>query len=140
MDTAIEILADVLAAMIDHARREAPFECCGLLLGHPGQIDACVPTRNVRASEKAYLIDPAEHLAVMKRVRAEGRAVLGAYHSHPRSPAVPSPTDLAEAHYEAFLYVIVSLADPPAPDVRGYRLSERNFVPVTLVPVRNVPT
>ena len=132
MDTAIEIRANVIAAVIDHARRDAPCECCGLLLGVPGRIDACVPTRNLRASEKAYLIDPAEHLAVMKRVRAEGRAVLGAYHSHPRSPAVPSPTDLNEAHYEEFLYVIVSLADPAAPDVRGYRLNGRNFVPVTL--------
>ena len=135
----IEIHPDALAAMVDHARQDAPFECCGLLLGRPGQIDECVRTRNLRASERAYLIDPAEHLAVMKRVRAEGRAVLGAYHSHPRSPAVPSPTDLAEAHYEEFLYIIVSLADPPAPDVRAYRLSGRNFVPVTLVPLRNVP-
>ena len=49
-------------------------------------------------------------------------------------------TDLAEAHYEEFLYVIVSLADPAAPDVRGYRLNERNFVPVALVPVGNVPS
>jgi len=112
MDTVIEIPADVIAAMIDHARQDAPLECCGLLLGVPGRIDEGVRTRNVKASVKAYLIDPAEHLAVMKRVRAEGRAVLGAYHSHPRSPAVPSPTDLAEAHYEEFLYVIVSLADP----------------------------
>jgi [CysO sulfur-carrier protein]-S-L-cysteine hydrolase len=128
----IAIHPGAFAYMIDHARQDAPLECCGLLLGVPGQIDECVRTRNVRASEKAYLIDPAEHLAVMKRVRAEGRTVLGAYHSHPRSPAVPSPTDLDEAHYEDFLYVIVSLADPAAPDVRGYRLNGRNFVPVTL--------
>ena len=135
MPETIEIHPDLIAAMIDHARQDAPLECCGLLLGatgRPGQIDECVRTRNVRVSEKAYLIDPAEHLAVMKRVRAEGRAVVGAYHSHPRSPAIPSPTDLAEAHYEEFLYVIVSLADPAAPDVRGYRLNGRNFVPVTL--------
>jgi [CysO sulfur-carrier protein]-S-L-cysteine hydrolase len=133
----IEIHSDALADMIDHARQDAPLECCGLLLGVAGRVEESVRTRNVRASEKAYLIDPVEHLAVMKRVRAEGRAVLGAYHSHPRSPAVPSPTDLAEAHYEEFLYVIVSLVDPAAPGVRGYRLNGRNFVPVTLVPVEN---
>ncbi len=133
----IEIHSDVVAAMIEHARQDAPLECCGLLLGVPGQIEESVRTRNVRESVKTYLIDPAEHLAVMKRARAEGRAVLGAYHSHPRSPAVPSPTDLAEAHYEEFLYIIVSLAHQAAPDVRGYRLSGRNFVPVTLVRVEH---
>ena len=137
MPETIEIHSDVLADMLDHARQDAPLECCGLLLGVDGRVEESVRTRNVRASRTAYLIDPAEHLAVMKRVRAEGRAVVGAYHSHPRSPAVPSPTDLAEAHYEDFLYVIVSLADPAAPDVRGYRLNGRNFVPVTLVPVGN---
>jgi proteasome lid subunit RPN8/RPN11 len=132
MPETIEIHPDLLADMLDHARQDAPLECCGLLLGVDGRVEESVRTRNVRASRTAYLIDPAEHLAVMKRVRAEGRTVLGAYHSHPRSPAVPSPTDLGEAHYEDFLYVIVSLADPAAPDVRGYRLNGRNFVPVTL--------
>jgi proteasome lid subunit RPN8/RPN11 len=131
----IEIRSTVLSAMIEHARQDAPLECCGLLVGVPGLIEESVRTRNVRESERTYLIDPAEHLAVMKRVRGEGRAVLGAYHSHPRSPAVPSATDLAEAHYEEFLYVIVSLADQAAPDVRGYRLSGRNFLPVPLVRV-----
>ena len=136
----IEIRSEVIAEMIEHARQDAPLECCGLLLGvpgSPGQIEGSVRTRNVRESVRTYLIDPAEHLAVMKRARAEGRAVLGAYHSHPRSPAVPSPTDLAEAHYEEFLYIIVSLAHQAAPDVRGYRLSGRNFVPVTLVRVEH---
>jgi proteasome lid subunit RPN8/RPN11 len=135
----IEIDAGVLAAMIEHARREAPLECCGLLLGTPGRLEECVPTRNAMASETRYLIDPAEHFAVIKRVRPGGRDILGAYHSHPRSPAIPSPTDREEAHYEDFLYLIISLADPASPDVRGYRLNQGNFVPVALVPVRNAP-
>ena len=70
----------------------------------------------------AYQIDPREHIAAMKRLRDRGRAVLGAYHSHPRTAAIPSATDVAEAHYDAgFLYVIVSLEREP-PDMRAYRL------------------
>lgn len=134
----IEIETGVLAAMIEHARREAPLECCGLLLGIHGRIEECVRTRNARASKTAYLVDPADHFAVVKRVRGEGRDILGAYHSHPQSPAIPSPTDREEAHYEEFLYVIISLVDPASPDVRGYRLNDGNFVPVVLVPVQNV--
>ena len=34
--------------------------------------------------------------------------MIGAYHSHPQSAPVPSPTDIAEAVSDAFLYVIVS--------------------------------
>jgi proteasome lid subunit RPN8/RPN11 len=34
----------------------------------------------------AYEIDPEEHIAVRKSLRTRGSSVLGAYHSHPRSP------------------------------------------------------
>ncbi len=117
----MRILQRVIDAMIDHARRDAPLECCGLLAARDGVIDESIPTRNLKASLVAFLIDPADHFAALKRTRAEGREIVGAYHSHPRSPAVPSATDLAEAHYEEFLYVIVSLAGAE-PDVRAYRL------------------
>jgi Predicted metal-dependent protease of the PAD1/JAB1 superfamily len=131
----MQIRAAVLDAVIDHARQDAPLECCGLLLGTGELIDECVRTRNVRESETTYLIDPSEHFATVRRARREGRAILGAYHSHLKSPAVPSPTDLTEAHYTELLYLIVSLADAGAPDVRGYRLAAGNFVPARLVPV-----
>jgi [CysO sulfur-carrier protein]-S-L-cysteine hydrolase len=122
---ALKITRQVLDGLIAHARDEAPFECCGLLGGRGDLIDEYLRTRNVRASEVAYEIDPREHLAIMKGLRGRGRAVLGAYHSHPRTAAIPSATDVAEAHYERdFLYVIVSLEREP-PEVRAYRL-ERN--------------
>ena len=63
---------------------------------------------------------------------SRGRRVVGAYHSHPRSAAIPSPTDRREAHPD-FVYVIVSLADPRTPDVRGYRLLGEELVEVPLV-------
>jgi proteasome lid subunit RPN8/RPN11 len=133
--TAIAIRASVLAAVIDHAKRDAPLECCGLLLGAGGTVDECVPAQNARHSATAYLIDPADHFAAVRRARARGCEIVGAYHSHPRSAAVPSATDLAEAHYSEFVYVIVSLAGVEAQDVRGYRLDDGRFVGVSLVTV-----
>jgi proteasome lid subunit RPN8/RPN11 len=117
----VRISRHVIDAIVDHARRDAPLECCGLLAARDGVIDESIPTRNLKASPVAFLIDPADHFAALKRTRAERREIVGAYHSHPRSPAVPSATDLAEAHYEEFLYVIVSLAGAEA-DLRAYRL------------------
>jgi proteasome lid subunit RPN8/RPN11 len=117
----VTVLRRVIDSMIDHARRDAPLECCGLLAARDGIIDGSIPTRNLQASRVAFRIDPADHFAALKRTRAEGRQIVGAYHSHPKSAAVPSRTDLEEAHYEEFLYVIVSLA-AQTPDVRGYHL------------------
>ena len=50
-------------------------------------------------------------IAVNRRLRGTPRSVIGAYHSHPRTEAVPSPRDIAEAHYPEFIWLIVSLAD-----------------------------
>jgi proteasome lid subunit RPN8/RPN11 len=127
------VLSSAREAMIAHARDEAPLECCGLLLGAPGVVEEAVRARNLRRSRTSYLVDPADHFALIRRARKEGRTIVGAYHSHPRSPAVPSPVDLREAQFPDFLYVIVSLVDSRAPDVRGYRLTREAFKPATLV-------
>jgi proteasome lid subunit RPN8/RPN11 len=125
---ALKITRAVLDGLIAHARDAAPLECCGLLAGSGDVIDEFVPARNLRASEVAYEIDPRDHIAVRKRLRGSGRSVLGAYHSHPKSPAVASPTDAAEAHYDGdFLYVIVSLAESP-PDIRAYRVASGTLI------------
>jgi [CysO sulfur-carrier protein]-S-L-cysteine hydrolase len=125
----VEIERQVLAGIADHARREAPRECCGLLVGNDGLVDEYIRTTNVRPGTAAYRIDPAEHFAAIKRTRQEGRTIIGAYHSHPRSPAVPSPTDLAEAVGGGFLYLIVSLRVEP-PDMRLYRHNGTAFAAV----------
>ncbi|MFL6279801.1 MAG: Mov34/MPN/PAD-1 family protein [Vicinamibacterales bacterium] len=118
----LKITRRVLDGVIAHARQEAPCECCGLLAGEGDLIDEYVRTRNIRPGEVAYEIDPREHISIRKALRARSRSVLGAYHSHPRTAAVPSATDLAEAHYDGdFVYLIVSLEREP-PDVRVYRL------------------
>jgi len=88
--------------------------------------------RNSAASPLSrYTINPEDHFAAIRAARAAGLEVVGAYHSHPASEAVPSATDRAEA-FPHFLFVIVSLA-APAPAVRGWTLVEGNFASVRLV-------
>jgi [CysO sulfur-carrier protein]-S-L-cysteine hydrolase len=128
----LQIRRAAVDAVIAHAREEAPLECCGLLIGVPGLVEEALRTRNVRQSATTYLVNPADHFAAIRRARTERRTILGAYHSHPRTSAVPSPSDLREALYGDFLYVIVSLADPRAADLRAYRLDAGSFVPAPL--------
>ena len=114
--------------MLAHARDEAPRECCGLLAGTGDTIVRSVRARNLEASPTRYLIDPEDHFAAIRTARAQGLEVVGAYHSHPSSAPVPSPSDLAEADSGAdFLYVIVSLVND---EVRAYRMANGNFVSI----------
>jgi [CysO sulfur-carrier protein]-S-L-cysteine hydrolase len=110
--------------MIAHARREAPNECCGLLVGRPGHVDEIVCCTNLDSSPVRYRLDPQQHIDVNKRLRDTGRSVVGVYHSHPRSAAVPSARDIAEAHYPEFVWIVVSLEDAHAPDVRAYTIAD----------------
>ena len=123
----------VIDAMISHARAEAPLECCGLLIGRKDLVDESRPARNMRNSAVAYLVDPREHFEAIRAARLTGRVVVGAYHSHPQSPAVPSATDVAEAYDPGLLYVIVSV-QPGSADVRAYRIESGHFSEVSLVP------
>ena len=121
-------------ATIAHARQAAPAECCGLLLGHSDSIVEAVPTRNIAIAPTRFLIDPKDHIDGRRDARRRGLDVIGFYHSHPRSPALPSETDRAEATYPNHLYFIVSLA-ADEPDVRLFRCAEGNFLPVPFVTV-----
>ena len=109
---------------------EAPRECCGLLIGTGESVVRSVRARNLDTNGDAYLIDPEDHFAAIRAARAEGLEVIGAYHSHPSSAPVPSPTDIAEANSGPdFLYVIVSLVDE---DVRAYRIDAGVVKPLAL--------
>jgi proteasome lid subunit RPN8/RPN11 len=125
------IRSEALAAIGAHAKREAPNECCGLLVGTGDLIDEAVPARNVLAHPSRYQIDPQDHIDTIRRLRGTARTVVGAYHSHPLTPAVPSPRDLAEAYYPEFVWLIVSLAGA-VPDHRLYRIIDGVAMVVSL--------
>lgn len=139
MTKRVFVKQSALDDMLAHARAAAPLECCGLLVGREDRVERTAWTRNARASETRYLVDPVDHFAAIRLARQEGLHVVGAYHSHPRSAAVPSATDLAEAAYPELVYVIVALEDKAgptaAPDLRAYRLAGDRFDEVEIVAV-----
>jgi proteasome lid subunit RPN8/RPN11 len=120
--------------IVAHAISERPNESCGFLLGTGDLLDELVPAHNVLQSPTRFLIDPADHFAAIRRARVTGREVRAAYHSHPRGPSEPSPTDAAELTEPSLVYIIVSLALEP-PSVAAFEWHDGNFVAIQLVPV-----
>jgi proteasome lid subunit RPN8/RPN11 len=130
----------VLESIAEHARRAAPHECCGLLIGDERRIAEAQPVENRAAdASRRYEIDPRDLLAAMKRLRGTRQAVIGAYHSHPLSSATPSESDHAEA-FSDFLYVIAGPVALPLPvPIEAYRLEHGNFRRIRLVPDAEEP-
>ena len=116
--------AAIRAALIAHARAEYPNEACGLIAGtapaaEGGAATGWHPTRNRAASPLRYEIHPDDLLRVSLAIDDAEQATWGIVHSHVRSPARPSPTDVGLAFYPDALYLLVSLAADQADAVTG---------------------
>jgi proteasome lid subunit RPN8/RPN11 len=97
-----------------------------MLIGSGAAVVEAVPARNIADKPTRFLVDPQDHVTAIRSARERGLAVVGFYHSHPHSRAVPSETDRTEAAYPDDLYMIVGLQDD-RPEVRLYRLTDGNF-------------
>jgi proteasome lid subunit RPN8/RPN11 len=89
-------LADRLASLAEATPHE---EVCGFVVADGRGRLAAVPMPN-RAGEgrrEAFLVDPAAHLALARRLRAEGGRIAAVFHSHVDGPAWLSPRDLEGA-------------------------------------------
>jgi proteasome lid subunit RPN8/RPN11 len=121
-----------LAVLKEHSVREYPFECCGVILGIPGEpertrIRKCTniqnrlhendPAQFPRDARTAYYIDPKELLSIFKEAEEDSLKVIGFYHSHPDHEAYFSQEDYRlamfgdEPSYPEASYIIISVFD-----------------------------
>jgi [CysO sulfur-carrier protein]-S-L-cysteine hydrolase len=129
------IAPDLLEQIVEHARREAPNECCGLISFRDGRAVGVHPATNAFASPFRFKVDEAEQLALMTSIWDSGCDVGGIYHSHTRSDPYPSQTDVnvAEAWDDSVEWVIVGLRDGQA-DVRSYLIGEKGAITQVEIP------
>jgi [CysO sulfur-carrier protein]-S-L-cysteine hydrolase len=126
---------EMCQAIVEHARRDAPRECCGIIAGRDGLPVRLHPARNIAEGNALYEIDPAELIELeFHTMPAENTELVAIYHSHPVSPAYPSATDIALAFWPDAIYVICSLAAPEQPVVRGFRIRDGEVAEVNLIP------
>ncbi|HQS98381.1 MAG: peptidase [Novosphingobium sp. 16-62-11] len=107
---ALTISQPAHAIMLTAARRAAPLEACGLLLGTASRIEIAVPTANIAPdATRDFEIDPAALIAAHRAARdGSGPQVVGYFHSHPNSLTRPSATDAASAARDGRVWVIVA--------------------------------
>lgn len=120
----LTLTSDQRDAIVATCIRALPNEGCGLLLGAlDGTVAEVVPSSNVAESAKVYEIDSRVLLDAYRRTEADGSAVIGVFHSHTRSDAYPSATDVAQAPDPTWHYVLVSLRDVPS-ELRSFHVIE----------------
>jgi proteasome lid subunit RPN8/RPN11 len=107
-----------------------PNEGGGFLLGDITGGDIIVrkiaPITNTFATEEQYhryAMTPADWMRLEDQADAEGLTLVGYYHSHPDSPAIPSEYDRVHA-LPNFHYLITQVQEGRAVDLRAWKLSE----------------
>jgi proteasome lid subunit RPN8/RPN11 len=121
----MRISQSLVEEMVAHAREDLPNECCGMVGGCDGEATTVIRVANSAASPLRYEMDPQEQYNALKAIEDEGGELLAIYHSHTKSAAYPSQTDVNQAvAWPEQIYVIVSLADADDPDVKAYLLND----------------
>lgn len=122
----IIIAKEQLTQIRAHGISDYPYECCGLLLGRYGPngkfVSEIFPISNARedsAKRNRFLITPDELMRGEYYARSRDLEVVGFYHSHPDSPAVPSQYDLEHA-WPTYSYIIVSTSADRANDLLSW--------------------
>jgi len=129
----VRISQSLIDEMVAHAREDLPDECCGMIGGRDGEATRVVRVENAAHSPLRYEMDPQGQFDALKEIEDAGDELIGIYHSHTRSGAYPSQTDVNEARmWPEQVYVIVSLEDEEAPDVKAYDLADLKIADVDL--------
>jgi [CysO sulfur-carrier protein]-S-L-cysteine hydrolase len=133
----VELPADLVQAMIDHARAEYPNEMCGLIVGDGlaadgGRALRWEPTRNRAASPLRYDIHPDDLLRLTIATEEADEEFWAIVHSHTHSPARPSATDIGLAFYRDAIFLLVSLAEDE-PALAAWRIVDGTVYPVELL-------
>ena len=130
----MRIAQSLIDEMVAHAREDLPNECCGMLGGAGDEARVVIPVVNSAASPLRFEMDPQGQYNALKSIEDDGGELLAIYHSHTKSPAYPSQTDVNQAvNWPDAIYLIVSLQDGDAPEVKGYWLKDLKIADAELI-------
>jgi len=120
------IRADLVDAIVAHARADHPDEACGVIAGPDGsdRPERHIPMMNAERSPTFYRFDSGEQLKVWRQMEEADEAPVVIYHSHTATEAYPSRTDISYASEPQAHYVLVSTREEDATEFRSYRITD----------------
>jgi [CysO sulfur-carrier protein]-S-L-cysteine hydrolase len=122
-----------LDQIVDHARQDAPDECCGLVGVVDGRVASVHPTENTVRSPLRFEMDGMELYRTIDAIEGAGQELGAVYHSHTRTAPYPSQTDVNfSASWPGIEWIIVGLAGGGEVEIRSYRIDDGRVEEVPL--------
>jgi proteasome lid subunit RPN8/RPN11 len=129
----MKISQQLIDEMVAHAREDLPNECCGMIGGRDGEALEVVRGINIAGSPLRYEMTGQGMYDIYSGIEERGMELLAIYHSHTRSPAYPSQTDVNQAEFWPDpVYIIISLENEDEPDVKAYWLKDLRIADASL--------
>jgi proteasome lid subunit RPN8/RPN11 len=125
----IRIPRSIYVTMIEHARKESPLECCGILSGRDGLVQKAFKLKNAEQSPVRYSMSPQEQIKVFEEMDREALEMVAIYHSHTHTLPFPSETDVRLSFYPEISSVIISLKEEKDPAVKAFRIDKQAIYP-----------
>lgn len=117
----MQIARTLLDKVVEHAVRDAPNECCGVVLGRDDSATTVRQLENLAASPFRFDIDGRELLPLVFADEDGSEQLLAIYHSHTRSDPYPSQTDVNfAAGWPGVEWLIVGVSRNAEPHSRSY--------------------
>ena len=120
----IRIPKSIYQRMVEHAEKESPFECCGILGGKDHTVKKAFELQNAEKSPIRYSIAAQEQLRMFEEMEKESIDMIAIYHSHPHTIPFPSETDVKLAFYPEVVSIIISLKEEKKPVVKAFRIGK----------------
>jgi proteasome lid subunit RPN8/RPN11 len=93
----IKISKKDIALIQSEFKANKPYEACGLLIGiisgSTALAEKALPVTNTKRTRRSFELDPKEHYDAWNEAERSGKEIVGVYHTHPVSSAVPSLWD-----------------------------------------------
>lgn len=107
--------------MINHCKKEFPFEACGILSGKNGIASTVWKMKNQDQSANSFSMSLTDIANVFEQIEKRKEEVLAIYHSHPTAAPYPSPGDIRYNNYPELAHIIISL-NKPLPEVKAFHI------------------
>ncbi len=120
----IRIPKSIYQRMVDHAKKEWPLECCGILSGRDETVEKAYELQNKEGSSVRYSMSPRDQLRVFEEMEKDSIDMIAIYHSHPHTIPFPSETDVKLAFYPEVASIIISLKEEQNPLVKAFRIGK----------------
>ncbi len=120
----IRVPKSIFNGMVEHAKRESPLECCGILGGRGHTVERAFELQNAEKSPIRYSMAGQEQLRAFEQMEEESIDMIAIYHSHTHTIPFPSETDVKLAFYPEVASIIISLMEERNPVVKAFRIGK----------------